>query len=158
MRILDHCPKFKDSSRFLHLESLHPNSIHLAWPAAYLRTLWKISSSVDNFEQARQIFVQRLRDSQFPEWYLEWLVSKSFYFLPYHTVDRAQGAKMRSNVIWQPVDYNPLAAKKISSAMQRYVQSTLSQTLLANTFDVPPGVRLAWRLVGRPFAASLIRW
>ena len=146
------------------MESAHVASLHLAWPRAYMHRLWQRSSSLFAFEEAKSIFLERLKRSQVPEDVMAWISTQCNFII----VDQHRGgAKALSagvgesnRVMWTPCVYHKALAPLLSRSLSRFLSDPSRIRLINSAFqsDENVRVRLAWRLTGSSFGCSHIRW
>ena len=83
-------PILKTVGPILNWSSCHPTSIHVNWPLAFIKTLWMHSSKLDIFQAAREMFLQRFRDSFVSSDFIKFLRESTNYTraYSYSTVQR----------------------------------------------------------------------
>ena len=151
---------------FLAHSSAHAPSVHLSWPCAYVKHLWKCSSSIELFYRVKQEFLDRLRLSFVSSEFVLYVDSITHY----HARCNLQLSgnlqnTLESNVgpirLWLPVAYHPLLYENggLRTVLARINHDSFLCELLRTIFGEPmPSVHVAWKATARPFLRTLIEW
>ena len=161
--IIEYSPVMKLDSRFLHPSSSHPRAVHLAWPSAYIQSIWSHSSSLSIFESARKQFLDVLVAQHWPKELVQLFINKSNYIRPFNFQCPAKhlGAKQSANLIWLTLPYHPIWGFRnyVTKALRRINAAEDYRYMLSQAFEVvtPPKLRISWRLTSSPIGHTFNR-
>ena len=152
-------PFIKDNGKILNHESCHPVSVHIAWPAAYLRRLWARSSSIALYAVAKEGFVQRLRASGFDPMFTLRIEQCTQYIQPHQSI-HFNARPEASQKLWLPLCYHPYAKRFYSKCIREHLLDGFNAELLNCVFGKRENlvVDVAWRMIGRPFNLTHVQW
>ena len=150
-------PVLRDKGPFLTYFSSHSNSVHMNWPIAYIRRLWKRSSEIEYFKAAKGKFLSKLRQNCFPDFLVAYFDNCTNYYQPYEYV---RTYRFRDdNRMFLVLPYHRLwHASRLSSEVRSC--SDKHREFLQESFGNfnPFKLEVSWKLNELPLGNTLIRW
>ena len=150
-------PTLRDNGPVLSIFSQHQSSIHLSWPIAYVRRLYKLSSSIAHFRVAREEFLSRLRQQAVPDVILTHILNCSNYFtMSSCTIPRTK----ITNGLFVVMPFHPVWLKCISRAVHSFHARQETKDLLNDSFNdiVDFKIAVSWKQQCVPLRTSLVQW
>ena len=152
-------PILRQKGPLLSPLSAHTVQTLASWPLAYVNRLYRRSSTIDVFFNARFEFLRRLRLAAYPADYLQYILDQTRFFVPY-SIYRNMSVRGRDyNSLWLVVPFHPLLSS-LPSVLSRVQKLEYVQRLLQEGYESieVPRFRIAFSIRGTPFGNSLIRW
>ena len=161
LRKLAFRPTLRNKGPVLSFFSAHQTSLHLSWPIAYIRRLYKRSSSLEFFRVAKNQFIQRLRDQCVPELIIQNCIDNTDYFIPYQRNSGSTPGFFRDpSRTFLVLPYHPFWCGKLDRTVQEFVTQPHYVDLLRDAWskkaDFP--VTVSWKQQRVPLGISLVKW
>ena len=155
-------PTLRDNGQLLAVDSMHPSSIPVSWPLAFIYRIYNRISDLGVFAASKLVFLNRLRCAEFPDFLIEHFDLSSRYILPHTSSSRSsRGRRLHLKVdLWAPMPYHPLWRKHgLAGFVAGWQQHSLRLYQLQEAFqslDVPR-IRCCWKLDAVPHGSSTVR-
>jgi hypothetical protein len=147
-------PLMKLSARFLATSSSHSASTHVAWPVAYINSIWARSSDLHVFRDCKQQFLQALKSQGWEDALINYFNNATLYTRTYTNIEVRPRPPAVSKW-WLTLPFHPLwASGPLTAALHRFSKEPQYFEMLRIAFEgmVTPQIR---RSMGSTYLSSL---